>query len=121
MTNKTSEDRSDGRQAQVLKGLAELALLSLLRDRAHYGLEILERLRSEAGVDLAAGTIYPMLHRLEKSGRVSAQWRLEDSDARPRKYYALTAEGKRDLKRQLDDWQRLASALGRFLDREMKR
>lgn len=105
----------------MLKGLGELALLSLLQERAHYGLEILERLRGEAGVDLAEGTIYPMLHRLEKGGRVRSEWRLEEAGARPRKYYALTAEGKRDLKTQLGDWRRLASALSRFLDREMKR
>ena len=114
-------DEAQGRQSQVLKGLGELALLSLLQERAHYGLEILQRLRGEAGVDLAEGTIYPMLYRLEKSGRVRSEWRLEESGARPRKYYALTAEGRRDLKMQLGEWRRLESALSRFLDRETKR
>ena len=52
--------------AQLLKGLAELALLSVLRGRPHYGLEILDRLRGEAGLGLAEGTIYPLLHRLER-------------------------------------------------------
>lgn len=46
----------------MLKGLCELALLRLLHERAHYGLEILQRLRTEAGLDLADGTIYPLLH-----------------------------------------------------------
>jgi PadR family transcriptional regulator PadR len=121
MKAKASELGPQARQSQVLKGLGELALLSLLQERAHYGLEILERLRGEAGVDLAAGTIYPMLYRLEKSARVRSEWRIDDPGARPRKYYALTGEGRRDLKTQLGEWRRLASVLGRFLDREMKR
>lgn len=118
MTDETSKDGTEGRQAQLLKGLAELALLSLLQERPHYGLEILERLRVDAGVDLAEGTIYPLLHRLEKASRVRSEWRLEDGGARPRKYYALTAEGERDLATQLTEWRRLSTALGAFLDRK---
>lgn len=118
--NDKASDSGQARQSQVLKGLGELALLSLLQERAHYGLEILERLRGEAGVDLAEGTIYPMLCRLEKGDRVRSEWRIEQSGARPRKYYALTGQGRRDLKMQLSEWRRLASALGRFLDRETK-
>ena len=114
----TDQARDEQKQAQLLKGLAELALLSLLKGRAHYGLEILERLRSEAGVDLAEGTIYPLLHRLEKAGQVKSEWRIEEENARPRKYYALTATGKRDLASQLADWRKLSSALSAFLDRK---
>lgn len=117
MSDKESDNKTDGRQTQMLKGLGELALLSLFQERAHYGLEILERLRGEAGVDLAESTIYPMLYRLEKSGYIRSEWRLEETGARPRKYYALTPRGKRDLKTQLGEWRRLASALSRFLDR----
>jgi PadR family transcriptional regulator, regulatory protein PadR len=121
MNDDTRGDETADRHAQLLKGLGELALLSLLQEGPHYGLEIMGRLRSEAGVDLAEGTIYPMLYRLEKSGRVRSEWRLGEAGTRPRKYYALTAEGKRDLKTQLGDWHRLASALGRFLDRGIRR
>src|ERR1700743_1258738 len=105
------------RQTQILKGLAELALLSLLEERPHYGLEILERLRGEPGVDLAEGTIYPLLHRLERAGATRAEWRLEEGGGRPRKYYALTQKGVADLAAQLAEWRALAKALGGFLDR----
>jgi PadR family transcriptional regulator PadR len=121
MTDKASVGETPARQSQVLKGLGELALLSLLQERAHYGLEILERLRSEAGVELAEGTIYPMLYRLEKSDRVRSEWQIDEAGARPRKYYAITGEGRRDLKTQVAEWRRLASALGKFLDRGTKR
>ena len=103
--------------AQLLKGLAELALLSVLRDRAHYGLEILDRLRGEAGLGLAEGTIYPLLHRLERAGLTNAEWRIEADGARPRKYYALTAKGRSELEQQAAEWRRIAGALTAFLDR----
>ena len=117
----TGEARTDGavenRRAQLLKGLAELALLSLLAGRACYGLEILDRLRAEAGLEVAEGTIYPLLHRLERAGLARAEWKLEADGARPRKYYALTAEGAAELAAQTAEWRRLSAGLGAFLDR----
>ena len=108
----------ESRQAQFLKGLAELALLSLLAERAHYGLEILSRLRSEAGLGLAEGTIYPLLHRLEQAGLTRSEWRIEDKNARPRKYYALTEKGRSELGTQLKEWRKLSREVGAFLDRK---
>jgi PadR family transcriptional regulator PadR len=116
--NMTGEERpEDGRRAQLLKGVAELALLSLLGEGPQYGLEILERLRTEAGVELAAGTIYPLLHRLERGKLTRSEWRIEDDGARPRKYYALTDLGREEFASQLAEWRRLAKALNAFLDR----
>lgn len=118
MTGKASSDATaEGRKAQLLKGLAELALLSLLRERPHYGLEILDRLRGEAGLDMAEGTIYPLLHRLERGGLVSAEWRMESDGARPRKYYQLTDAGVAELVSQSAEWRRIATSLTAFLDR----
>lgn len=104
-------------RAQLLKGLAELALLSVLKGRPHYGLEILDRLRGEAGLGLAEGTIYPLLHRLERAGLTKAEWRIEAEGARPRKYYALTPKGRAELESQSADWRRISAALTAFLDR----
>lgn len=110
-------DPIESKRAQMLKGVAELALLSLLKDRAHFGLEILERLRRDAGVMLAEGAIYPLLHRLEKAGLTRAEWRLDDDGARPRKYYALTDTGRAELASQVADWRRLSQSLAAFIDR----
>lgn len=107
----------DSRRAQLLKGVAELALLSLLQERAHYGLEILDRLRTEAGVNLAEGAVYPLLHRLQKAGLTAAEWRLDDEGGRPRKYYVLTDRGQEELARQIGEWRELSSRLRKFLDR----
>jgi PadR family transcriptional regulator PadR len=101
----------------MLKGVAELALLSLLRDRAHFGLEILERLHRDAGVMLAEGGLYPLLHRLEKAGLTRAEWRLDEDGARPRKYYTLTEAGRRELQAQAADWRGLSASLTNFIDR----
>jgi PadR family transcriptional regulator PadR len=112
-----SPGADDGRKTQLLKGLAELALLSLLRDAPLYGLEILDRLRADAGLQLAEGAIYPLLHRLEKAGLTRAEWRIETDGGRPRKYYALTAQGRGELAAQLQDWRVISSRLNAFLER----
>lgn len=106
----------EGRKAQILRGLMEIALLRLLRDGPEYGLEILERLRGNAGLNVAEGTIYPLLHRLEKGGLIASEWRIDPSGGRPRRYYALTSVGADDLGALLDEWRRLSSALNRFLE-----
>jgi len=120
MNGNEREPGGDGRRAQLLKGLAELALLSLLDEAPRYGLEILDGLRRDAGLELAEGTIYPLLHRLERAGLTKAEWRLEDAGARPRKYYALTERGRNELNRQLADWTQISTSLGRFLERRRR-
>lgn len=117
MTGNERYDGDEGRRSQFLKGLGEMALLKLLSLGPCYGLEILERLRSEAGVDLAEGAIYPLLHRLEKAGLTKAEWRLEEEGARPRKYYALTEAGRAELTAQLESWRKISASLGAFLER----
>ena len=107
----------DSRQTQILKGLVELALLSLLEERPHYGLDILDRLRAEAGLGLAEGTVYPLLHRLERGGLTQAEWRLDDEGTHPRKYYALTKSGRAELVKQVAEWRQLSKTLGNFLGR----
>ncbi|GHA76932.1 PadR family transcriptional regulator [Cognatilysobacter bugurensis] len=105
-------------QPQILKGLAELAVLSTLDDGAQYGVGILDRVRQEAGLNVAEGSIYPLLHRLERAGSVSAEWRLDGGQDRPRKYYSLTAAGRAELRSALDDWLRTSSALHAFVTRK---
>jgi PadR family transcriptional regulator PadR len=116
-----AERQGEGtRKAQILKGLAEIALLSLLRGEAKYGLEILDGLRNEAGLDVAEGTIYPLLHRLERSGFVRSAWQLDDAGGRPRKYYSLTKAGATECTELVREWRRLSSKLSEFLNRRSK-
>jgi len=107
---------AEARTAQWVRGVAETALLSLLGERPHYGLEILERLRGEAALPIAEGTIYPLLHRLERGGAVRSEWRVEATE-RPRKYYALTERGEAERSALLAEWRRLSGRLNEFLER----
>lgn len=101
----------------MLRGIAEMALLSLLSDGPEYGLKILDSLRETAGLNLAEGTLYPLLYRLEKSGLIAAEWRILDEVSHPRKYYRLTAPGKAELKTQLEEWKAMSGKLNGFLTR----
>ena len=111
------ERRGENRRAQMIKGVLELALLSILSKRAHYGLEILQRLNEDARLDVADGTIYPLLHRMEAGGFVTAEWRIEGEQQRPRKYYALTIQGADELKAMSDDWRDLRARVDALIEK----
>lgn len=124
MTGETKPEkgarRSDSRRAQLIKGVLELALLCILRERAHYGLEILQRMNEEAQLDVADGTIYPLLHRMEAAGFVAAEWRIEGDQGRPRKYYALTPQGVRELKSMTEDWRDLRARIDALVEKSKR-
>lgn len=104
----------------MYKGVLELAVMSLLKDGAQYGLKILDQLRDEAGLDLAEGTLYPLLHRLEKAGLIKAEWRLEEGISHPRKYYTLTKAGAADFTEQRAAWLEISRRLNAFLQRSTR-
>jgi PadR family transcriptional regulator PadR len=79
-------------QSQLRKGAAELVVLSLLKEGERYGLEILDQAGGPGGV-LSDGTLYPLLTRLEREGKVEARWAMAEGAKVPRKYYRLTDEG----------------------------
>jgi len=83
----------DSWQSQLRKGAAELVVLSLLRGRQLYGVELLDRAGGSGGI-VSDGTLYPLLARLEREGKLAAEWLLPDEARIPRKYYRLTAEGE---------------------------
>lgn len=81
-------------EKQIRKGWLELAILASLRDDRLYGLEILRRLETHSDLVLAEGTIYPILNRLKRDGLIESRW-VESEAGHPRKYYWLTAPGRR--------------------------
>ena len=109
--------RGENRRAQMNKGVLELALLCILQERAHYGLEILQRMNDEAGLDVADGTIYPLLHRMEAGGFIAAEWRIEGAQGRPRKYYALKPLGIAEFKSMSDDWRDLSARMNALIEK----
>lgn len=88
----------------LLRGSLDLMVLSDLGAGSRYGYQILRSLRSQSGgrVDLKAGTLYPILHKLERDGCVRSWW--DDSSGRDRKWYALTEKGRRRLEADAREW-----------------
>jgi transcriptional regulator len=82
-----------------------------------HGFGIARRLRqvSEDVLQLNQGTLYPALLRLEQRGWISSKWATTEHNRRAR-YYALTRNGRKQLQREADDWQRMAGIIARLLD-----
>src|SRR4029434_10123292 len=91
---------------ELKKGSAELLMLSLVEARPRHGYEIskLIETRSHGPLRFHVASLYPLLYRLEKRGWIGGQW-VEKAGQRRRRYYRLTAEGKKILKAQRSTWQ----------------
>ncbi len=101
--------------ANVKRGSAELAVLSLLERGAMHGYEIAKRVEQETGgvLKFDVASLYPLLYRMEKRGWVVAEW--QESDAgRRRRCYKLTREGKKQLVSLREQWKSFFEALDRL-------
>jgi DNA-binding PadR family transcriptional regulator len=87
-----------------VKGSLELLIMGVLRHGPAHGYAIIASLRerSDGEFDLAEGTIYPALHRLEESGVIASA--VDTAGGRRRRTYALTAEGRRAFTAQRSEW-----------------
>src|SRR6476659_8674218 len=87
-----------------VKGSLELLIMGVLRHGPAHGYAIIAALRerSDGEFDLAEGTIYPALHRLEESGVIASA--VDTASGRRRRTYALTAEGRHAFAAQRSEW-----------------
>ena len=92
-------------QFEVLKGHADLLVLAALEVGPAHGYAIVDavRSRSEGAFDLAEGTVYPALYRLESRGLLESSWD-DGGGARKRRVYRLTRKGRAELARQRETW-----------------
>jgi DNA-binding PadR family transcriptional regulator len=90
-------------------------VLSVLSGGKRYGYLIQKEVREASGsrVELQAGTLYPLLHRLEDDGLVRSSW--DDSTGRQRKWYELTAAGRKRLSAQAQEWADYADCVRQLL------
>ena len=98
--------------SDLLQGTLDLLILKTLAREPLHGWGIAKRIQALSGDALAVGqgSLYPALHRLEQQGWIEAEWR--DSDlGRSAKFYGLTRQGRRQLERELESWQRLSSGV----------
>ena len=105
---------ADKWEIQLRKGCLELAILAALWEGRLYGLEILRRLASDSDLVVTEGTIYPLLSRLKAMGLVESEW-VESEAGHPRKYYWLTADGRKRALAMAEMWKRFSSSMRRLL------
>ena len=99
-------------RAEILKGHLDLLLLAAVRARPAHGYAVIDELRRRSGgtFDLPEGTVYPALHRLERSGLLASHW--SDESGRRRRIYSVTDRGKAALSQQHQDWTTFSRAVG---------
>jgi PadR family transcriptional regulator PadR len=108
VTNKFERD--------LLRGSLDLMVLSVLAHGGKkYGYLIQKEVREASGgrVDLAAGTLYPLLHRLEDDGLIRSSW--DATTGRERKWYDLTAAGRKRLTVQAQEWADYTACIQQLL------
>ncbi|GAA1721744.1 PadR family transcriptional regulator [Fodinicola feengrottensis] len=100
-----------GKQAtEILKGTLEGVVLAILSDRSAYGYEITAWLRDQGFSDIAEGTIYALLVRVERQGLVDVE-KVPSEKGPPRKVYSLNAAGRDYLQEFWRTWDFLAERL----------
>lgn len=105
---------ADKWEVQLRKGCLELAILAALWSDRLYGLEIMRRLAEGSGLIVPEGTVYPLLSRLKAEGLLSSEW-VEADAGHPRKYYRLTAAGRRRVVEMARFWQTFSASLDDLL------
>lgn len=101
--------------SKITRGSAELAILTLLAREPLYGFEIARRIEenTEGALRFKLASLYPMLYALEKRGWVKGQWEANRA-GRDRRYYSLTATGRRKLVPLRREWRFFFQALDRL-------
>jgi len=114
MVNNSNGDRGQHWEAQLRKGCLEMAILASLWQTRLYGLEILRELSEKSELDIAEGTLYPILSRLKSEGLLESEW-VEAEAGHPRKYYWLTTPGRRRAREMAGAWSEFAGKLALLL------
>lgn len=96
---------------ELRRGVIVLAALSQLGS-PEYGYSLLKKL-ADLGLEVDQGTLYPLLRRLEAQGLLESVWKLEE--ARPRRYYVISAEGKKLLPKLKKEWAGIVSVMDKML------
>ena len=101
-----------GKQPDLLQGTLDMLILKSLSLQAMHGYGILLRIQqlSDGRLLIQQGSLYPALYRLEHRGLIQAEWGESDNN-RKAKYYRLTAEGRRQLKVETENWNRLSEGV----------
>lgn len=106
----TGQDRA----TQLLHGVLDMCLMSIIDDEPSYGYEMVSKLR-ERGLNLASeGSIYPLLSRLQKQGMIES-YLVQSTEGPARKYYRMTAAGRDALQQWRQDWAEFRDSVNEVL------
>jgi PadR family transcriptional regulator, regulatory protein PadR len=116
------DDDRKGIERELKRGSLELIVLHLLSLGEAYGYEIVTTLteRTNGGLEVTDGTLYPVLYRLERAGFVAVRWETPQRGV-PRKYYRLTEPGQEELGRLAHEWSTFANAMAQLLRQQPER
>ncbi|BAM02917.1 PadR family transcriptional regulator [Phycisphaera mikurensis] len=98
-------------ERELMRGAGPAAVLKLLEPGERYGYELVQRLanQSEGLLTMGQSTLYPLLYNLEAKKLIAG--RTDTAGTRPRRYYRLTARGKRELAKQQKQWETVTAAM----------
>ncbi len=103
-------------KSDLPQGTLDLLILQVAAGGPIHGYAIAQRIQqiSREALQVQQGSLYPALHRLENKGYLAAEWK-DSETGREAKFYRLTAAGRRQLKSETENWQRLSAAVGLIL------
>jgi PadR family transcriptional regulator, regulatory protein PadR len=106
-----------GKQQDVLQGTLDLLILKAVSLEPVHGYGILLRIQQLSGgkLQILQGSLYPALYRLEFRGWIASEWG-ESENNRRAKFYKLTAQGRRQLHSETENWKRLSAGVAGVLD-----
>ena len=102
---------------ELLKGTTELLILKILKDEDLYGYGIIKKISliSKGTFEFKEGTLYPILHALEKKKYIKSYWEKPDGE-RKRKYYQIATKGSKELATKEEEWLNFSSLVNMVLD-----
>lgn len=100
----------------LLKGSTSMLVLSVLSNKDLYGYKIIKELeiQSENAFNMSEGTLYPILHALEKEKYLISYW--QEIDGRNRKYYQITKKGRKKLAESREEWKSFSASVNKVLN-----
>ena len=107
---------------ELSKGSTGMLVLSVISRSEMYGYQIIKtvEMMSENVFQMNEGTLYPILHALEKEEYLTSRWVESEENGRKRKYYKITEKGIKELASQKKEWEEYSAAVGKVLTGELQ-
>ena len=106
------DDIVSGLALELRRGTLIILVLSQLKEPM-YGYNLVKKLQDN-GIPIEANTLYPLMRRLESQGLLQSEW--ETSEAKPRKYYKITDDGKIVLEKATEHWKEFSKKIDKLLE-----